>query len=428
MARNRLASIFSKKGPSTQTPVHQGGGSSVNEGNNGDVHYSSHGIDRTIIQSIFTRISVDTASYKIRHVTLDSFGDIYEIQKSNINQLISRRANLDQTGRMFLQDIALTLVTKGVAVLVPVKYNADINVITKPMAHKITDVRVGTVTEWFPQEIKVSVYNDDTGRREELIVSKKLVVILTNPFYNTMNRSNSTVKRLVHKMSILDVIDKQSGSGRLDIIIQLPYTIKTTAKQKQADERKEAIEAQMANSKYGVAYVDSSEKITQLNRPAENNLMKQIEYLTRMLYSQLGIDETILDGTADEDRQLGYFNTILEPMLSAIADGITANWLSDEEDEDGGSEAMAVLKDPFRFVTATGLGSMLDALGRNELLSANESRGLLGRLPDKAKRSDVLLNKQIADNASVDRAPGTSSGDETLKNEVVNEEKEETHG
>ena len=375
---------------------HSGGSNSTNDNGRGGTSYFGHGGERTIIQSIYTRFAVDASSYSIRNVNIEpTTGTITEyVAKSSIDDIFNFSANIDQTGRSFIQDIVSSMLNDGVVAIVPVDTDIDLD---DDGVFKVNSARAGRIITWYPQAVDVELYNDKIGVRQTIHIEKKNVCILQNPFYATMNQPNSTVKRLVHKMNLLDVIDQQSSSGKLDIIIQLPYTIKSEARKQQAEERKRKIEDQMSGSKYGVAYIDAAEKITQLNRPAENNLMNQIEYLTRMLYSQLGITDAILDGSADEATMLSYFNRVIEPLLATICLEVERTWISKNARSRG--SRMRVIKDPLRYVTASSLGEMLEGLSRNEIFSSDESRILFGRLPVNTERSSSLLNKQIADNA-----------------------------
>ena len=375
---------------------HSGGSNSTNDNGRGGTSYYGHGGERTIIQSIYTRFAVDASSYSIRNVNVETTtGTIKEyVEKSSIDDIFNFSANIDQTGRSFIQDIVSSMLNDGVVAIVPVDTDIDLD---DDGVFKVNSARVGRIITWYPQAVDVELYNDRIGVRQTIHIEKKNVCILQNPFYATMNQPNSTVKRLVHKMNLLDVIDQQSSSGKLDIIIQLPYTIKSEARKQQAEERKRKIEDQMSGSKYGVAYIDAAEKITQLNRPAENNLMNQIEYLTRMLYGQLGITDAILDGSADEATMLSYFNRVIEPLLATICLEVERSWISKNARSRG--SRMRVIKDPLRYVTASNLGEMLEGLSRNEIFSSDESRILFGRLPVNTERSSALLNKQIADNA-----------------------------
>lgn len=376
-------------------------------------YYGIFGGEKTIIQTIFSRIAVDASSYPIRYVKVDTkTGMLKSYEKGDIHTIFNEEANKDQTGRAFVQDIIMTMFNNGAVAIVPVDTNVPAN---EDSVFEIKTARVGIIEDWRVDHVQVSVYNDRTGLRESIMVAKKVACIIQNPFYDIMNGNRSTVKRLVRKMNILDVIDNQSGSGRLDIIVQLPYSLKSKNRQEQAKQRKNELDEQLSNSKYGVAYVDAAEKIIQLNRPAENNLMSQIEYLTRMLYSQLGITEAILDGTADEQLMLSYFNRLIEPIMSAISAEIERKWLTTNAKTRG--YAVTVQKDPLRYVSASRLGEMMEALSRNEIFSSDEVRYILGRLPFGTERSADLINKQISENSpnSEGEETNTGAGPETVE-------------
>lgn len=376
-------------------------------------YYGIFGGEKTIIQTIFSRIAVDASSYPIRYVKVDTkTGMLKSYEKGDIHTIFNEEANKDQTGRAFVQDIIMTMFNNGAVAIVPIDTNVTAN---EDSVFEIKTARVGIIEDWRVDHVQVSVYNDRTGLRESVMVAKKVACIIQNPFYDIMNGNRSTVKRLVRKMNILDVIDNQSGSGRLDIIVQLPYSLKSKNRQEQAKQRKNELDEQLSNSKYGVAYVDAAEKIIQLNRPAENNLMTQIEYLTRMLYSQLGITEAILDGTADEQLMLSYFNRLIEPIMSAISAEIERKWLTTNAKTRG--YAVTVQKDPLRYVSASRLGEMMEALSRNEIFSSDEVRYILGRLPFGTERSADLINKQISENSpnSEGEETNTGAGPETVE-------------
>ena len=378
--------------------------------------YGSFGGEKTIIQTIFSRIAIDASSYPIRYVKVDTDnGMIQKYEKGDIHKIFNEQANIDQTGRAFVQDIIMTMFNNGAVAIVPV----DTNVPTgENTVFEIESARVGVIESWYTNHIQVSLYNDRTGLRQSVLVDKKSACIIQNPFYEIMNGNRSTVKRLVRKMNILDVIDNQSGSGRLDIIVQLPYSLKSKNRQDQAKTRKKELDEQLTNSKYGVAYVDAAEKIIQLNRPAENNLMTQIEYLTRMLYSQLGITEQILDGTADEQIMLSYFNRLIEPILAAISLEIERKWLTTNAKTRG--YRVTIQKDPLRYVSASKLGEMMEALSRNEIFSSDEVRYILGRLPFGTTRSADLINKQISENSP--NSEGVEPGAGPEQNDQLAEE------
>lgn len=375
---------------------------------NNNYHFGLYGGEKTIIQTIFSRLAVDASSYPIRYVERGKDEMVEKYLTGDLHDIFNVTANKDQTGRAFVQDAIMTLFNKGVVALVPVDTNISIDD-NSIRAFTIESARVGYVEEWYADHVQVSVYNDKTGLRQSVYINKNKVCLIQNPFYQVMNQNNSTVKRLVRKMNILDVIDNQSSSGRLDIIVQLPYSLKTKNRQTQAENRKIQLEEQLLNSKYGIAYIDAAERVIQLNRPAENNLMTQIEYLTRMLYSQLGITEKILDGTADEEIMLSYFNRVLEPILTAITTEIDVKWISKNARSRG--YGMYIQKDPLRYVPASKLGEMVESLGRNEIFSSDEVRYILGRLPFGTKRSSELINKQISENSPNAEEPSGAGPD-----------------
>jgi len=369
------------------------------------------GNERSIIAAIYNRIAVDIAAISIQHVRLDENGRYKETLKTGLNECFTLNANLDQTGRAFIQDIVLSMFDEGCVALVPV----DTTFNPKESSFDIQSMRTGKVIEWFPQHVRVQVYNEKTGKKEELTLPKKIVAIIENPFYSVMNEPNSTLKRLVRKLNILDAIDEQSGSGKLDLIIQLPYVIKTPTRREQAEARRADIENQLKGSKYGVAYADGTEKITQLNRPVENNLMNQITYLTSMLYSQLGITESVLDGTADEKTMLNYHNRTLEPVISAIVDSAQRTFLTKTARSQ--QQAITFFRNPFKLVPVVDLADIADKMTRNEILSSNEVRAVIGYKPSTDAKADELRNKNI------NAPPETGGTDKPL--DVVVPKKEE---
>lgn len=351
----------------------------------------SRGNEKSIITSIYNRIGTDASSLDIKHVRIDENNRFKETIDSGLNYCLTTEANIDQTGRAFRQDIIMSMLNEGVVAVVPIDTDID------PMntdSYKILTMRTGQITEWFPENIRVKIYNDRTGRRQEIIVPKSKAAIIENPFYAVMNEPNSTMQRLIRKLNLLDVIDEQSGSGKLDLIIQLPYVIKSQARKDQADIRRKEIEEQLTGSKYGIAYTDGTEKITQLNRSVDNNLMKQIEYLTSMLYSQLGITQAILDGTADEQTMLNYQNHILEPILSAIVEEMRRKFLTKTARSQ--NQSVMYFIDPFKFVTSTNLTEAADKYTRNEIVSPNEMRQVLGMIPSNDPKADELRNRNIS--------------------------------
>lgn len=366
--------------------------------------------DRSFVSSIYTRIGIDVAGNEIRHVKLDEDGRYSEDVASDLNYCLLYEPNIDQTPRSFRQDIAMTLFDKGVVAIVPVITDKDP---AGPEAFDIQSLRVGEVMAWYPQHIRVSLYNEKRGLREEITLPKSYVAIVENPLYSVMNEPNSTLQRLVRKLQLLDVVDEQSSSGKLDLIIQLPYVIKSEGRRQQAEQRRQDIEFQLKGSKYGIAYTDGTEKITQLNRPAENNLLKQVEYLTNLLYGQLGITEEVMNGTADEKTMLNYFNRTIEPVLKSVTEGMQKAYLG----------AIGILKrnervyffrDPFKFVPVSDMAEIADKFTRNEILSSNEIRGFMGFKPSKDPKADKLVNSNMpqptGSTEAAPTAPAPASG------------------
>ena len=350
----------------------------------------ARGNERSIINSIFTRMSVDAASIDIKHVKLDEKGRYLSDMDSGLNECLTVKANIDQTGRAFRQDIFMTMIDEGTVAIVPVDTDVDPRDTT---SYDIRSMRTGKVVDWYPSHVKVSVYNEQIGEREEVILPKSMVAIVENPFYAVMNAPNSTMQRLIRKLNLLDSIDEQTGSGKLDLIIQLPYVIKTDARRKQAEGRRKDIEDQLSGSKYGIAYTDGTEKITQLNRPLENNLLKQIEYLQNTLYSQLGITQAVMDGTADEKTMLNYDNRTIEPMVSAVTDGMIMTFLSKTARSQ--RQSIKYFRDPFRLVPVESIADIADKFTRNTILSANELRQIIGFRPSDDPKADELRNANL---------------------------------
>lgn len=346
--------------------------------------------ERSIISSIYNRISIDVSAIKIHHIRVDENERFLEKIDSGLNNCLNLQANIDQSGRAFIQDIVMSMFDEGSIAIVPVDTTYDP---TKSGSYDIISMRTGQILEWYPAHVRVRVYNDRIGRKDDIVVPKSTIAIIENPMYAVMNEPNSTLKRLINKLNYLDAIDKQSGSGKLDLLIQLPYVIKTEARKQQAEQRRKDIEGQLANSQYGIAYVDGTEKVTQLNRPAENNLMGQIEYLTSMLYSQLGLTDAIFNGTANETEMLNYYNRSIEPILSAIVDGFRRSFLTKTARSQG--QTIQYLKNPFSLVTAKDLAELADKFTRNEILSSNEFRSIIGFKPDDDPKSDELRNKNL---------------------------------
>lgn len=353
--------------------------------------------DRSIISAIYTRIAIDVASISIRHVELDEYGRYLKDVKSALNECLTLEANIDQSPRSFRQDIAMTLFDKGVVAIVPVETGAN------PLTNENYDIytlRVGEIVSWYPRHVRVSVYNIDKGARQEILLPKKSVAIVENPLYSVMNEPNSTLQRLLRKLTLLDSVDEQSGSGKLDLIIQLPYVVKSEARKQQAEQRRQDIEFQLKGSQYGIAYTDGSEKITQLNRPAENNLLKQVEYLTQMLYGQLGITEAIMNGTADEKAMIHYFNRTIEPIMESIIEAMQRSFIVNDTAKK--SESIKYFRDPFKLVPVADMAEIADKFTRNEILTANEVRGLMGIAPANDPKADTLTNSNMPQSNQTD--------------------------
>nr|DAS45262.1 MAG TPA: portal protein [Caudoviricetes sp.] len=351
----------------------------------------SRGSERTIINAINNRISLDASSIKINHVKLDENNRFDSIIDSGLNYCLTTEANADQTGRGLIQDIVMTFLEEGVAAVIPEKTNFDPRYSN---SYEIYSMRVGVPVEWYSDRVRVRVFNELTGQREEITFPKKMVALIENPFYSVMNAPNSTMQQLVRKLALLDVVDEQAGSGKLDMIIQLPYVIKTDARRKQANERREEIEKQLSGSKYGIAYTDGTEHIVQLNRSLENNILKSIEYLTNMVYSQLGVTQEILNGTADEKTMNNYMNRIIEPVVSAIADEFNRKFLTKTARTQG--QSIMCFHDPFRLAPVSMIAEMADKFTRNEIMTPNEIRQVIGMKPSKDPKSDQLVNRNIA--------------------------------
>ena len=350
----------------------------------------SRGNERSIITSVYNRIALDVAAISIQHVRLDDEGRFTSVMNSTLNDCLSLEANLDQTGRAFIQDIVQSMLDEGCVAIVPVDTDID----PDEGSYKIETMRTGKILEWYPQHVKVRVYNEQTGKKEDVLVPKRTVAIVENPFYAVMNEPNSTMQRLIRKLNILDAIDEQSGSGKLNLIIQLPYVIKTEARRQQAEKRRKDIEEQLSGSKYGVAYTDGTEHVVQLNRPVDNNIMSQIEYLTSMLYSQLGLTQTIMDGSADDKTMLNYLTRTVEPILSAIVDEMKRKFLT----KTARSQKQSILffRDPFKLVPVSEIAEIADKMTRNEIMTSNEIRQKIGMTPSKDPNADKLRNSNLS--------------------------------
>lgn len=350
----------------------------------------TRGNERTIVTSIYNRIAMDVSSLAFQHVRIDGEGRYLETINSDLNNCLTLEANIDQDSRDFIRDIVMSMFDEGAVAIVPTETDVDPDLTD---SYKIYTMRTGQITQWYPRHVKVRLYNDRTGQKEDVLLQKRNVAIVPNPLYAVINEPNSTMKRLVHKLSLLDASDERANANKLDLIIQLPYVVKTEQRREQAEKRRKDIEMQLTGSQYGIAYTDGTERITQLNRPVENNLMKQIEYLTDMLYSQLGFHQSILDGTADEKTMLNYNNTTVEPIASAIVDAMRRTFLTKTARSQG--QSIAFFRDPFKLVPVNQLAEIADKLTRNEIFSKNEIRQIMGRKPSKDPKADQLINSNI---------------------------------
>lgn len=351
----------------------------------------SRGNERSIVTSVYNRIALDVAALNVQHVRLDENGRFLSVIDDGLNNCLTLEANVDQTARSFVQDVVISMFDEGSVAIVPVDTTIDPDV---SGSYDIQSLRVGQILDWYPQYIRARVYNEQTGRKEDIVVPKSTVAIIENPLYAVINEPNSTMQRLIRKLNLLDVIDEQSGSGKLDLIIQLPYVIKTEARRQQAENRRKDIENQLSGSKYGIAYTDGTEHITQLNRSVNNNLMSQIEYLTSMLYSQLGITQSILDGTADEKTMLNYNNRTIEPIISAIVDEMKRKFLTKTARSQ--HQSISFFRDPFKLVPVNDIAEIADKFTRNEIMTSNEIRQVVGMKPSDDPRADELRNKNLS--------------------------------
>lgn len=358
----------------------------------------SRGNERSIVTSVYNRIALDVAALNVQHVRLDKNGRFLSVIDDGLNNCLTLEANVDQTARSFIQDVVISMFDEGSIAIVPVDTTTDPNV---SGSYDIQSLRVGQILDWYPQYIRTRVYNEQTGRKEDIVVPKSAVAIIENPLYAVINEPNSTMQRLIRKLNLLDVIDEQSGSGKLDLIIQLPYVIKTEARRQQAENRRKDIESQLSGSKYGIAYTDGTEHITQLNRSVNNNLMSQIEYLTSMLYSQLGITQSILDGTADEKTMLNYNNRTIEPIISAIVDEMKRKFLTKTARSQ--QQSISFFRDPFKLVPVNEIAEIADKFTRNEIMTSNEIRQVVGMKPSDDPRADELRNKNLSEPSGSDQ-------------------------
>lgn len=383
----------------------------------------SRGNERSIVTSVYNRIALDAAAITIQHVRLDENDRFISPIDSGLNSCLSLEANIDQTGRAFIQDVVMSMFDEGCVAIVPV----DTTFNPKKGSYDIRSMRTGKIIEWRPRHVKVRVYNDQTGRKEDIIMSKDAVAIVENPLYAVINEPNSTMQRLIRKLNLLDAVDEQSSSGKLDLIIQLPYVIKSEARRQQAEQRRKDIESQLSGTKYGIAYTDGTERITQLNRPIENNLMKQIEYLTTMLFGQLGITQTIMDGSADEKTMLNYYNRTIEPIVAAIVDEMKRKFLTKTARSQ--KQSIMFFRDPFKLVPVADLAEIADKFTRNEILTSNEIRQVIGMKPSDDPKADELRNSNISQakeesqssNPNINANNNASANDNENDKEVENQ-------
>lgn len=404
--------VFRNKEPSYNQSYHISHGYSTRP----DRPRFTRGNERTIANAVYNRIALDVAAVDIRHVRLDENDRYIETIQSGLNECLSVEANIDQTGRALIQDIVISMFDEGVVAVVPV--DTTFNPETTG-SYDITSMRTGKIIEWRPDRVKVRLYNDKIGKPQEVWLQKRNVAIIENPLYAVINEPNSTMQRLIRKLALLDEVDEQSGSGKLDMIIQLPYTIKTEKRREQAETRRREIETQLTGSKYGIAYTDGTEKITQLNRPLENNLLKQIEYLTSMLYSQLGITQAVMDGTADEKTMLNYNNRTIEPILSAIVDEMKRKYLTKTARSQ--KQSIEFFRDPFRLVPVNDIAEIADKFTRNEIMTSNEIRQIVGMKPSDDPKADELRNKNLSEPNGGNEPVPTEILDKKAKEVIQNE-------
>lgn len=376
----------------------------------------TRGNERSIITSVYNRIALDVAALNVQHIRLDENGRFLSVIQDGLNTCLTVEANIDQTARAFIQDIVVSMLDEGCVAIVPVDTTYDPSVTG---SYDIQTMRVGKILDWYPQHVRVRLYNERTGAKENILVPKSTVAIVENPLYAVVNEPNSTMQRLIRKLNLLDVIDEQSGSGKLDLIIQLPYVIKTEARRQQAENRRKDIEAQLSGTKYGIAYADGTERITQLNRSVNNNLMSQIEYLTSMLYSQLGITQSILDGTADEKTMLNYNNRTIEPIISAIVDEMKRKFLTKTARSQ--SQSISFFRDPFKLVPVNDIAEIADKFTRNEIMTSNEIRQVIGMKPSDDPRADELRNKNLSAPSESEPETNPPVEDENVETEQFRE-------
>ena len=399
--------VFTSRDPTEQPVFHDYG---ISYGYRPDRIRLTRGNERSIVNAVYNRIAIDVASIDVKHVKTDENDVFIEEIDSFLNDVLKTEANIDQTGRNLMIDAVISLLDEGVIAIIPVDIDEETD------SFDVLSLRVAKIIQWYPEHVKVRVYNEKTGYKQDIVINKRSVCIVENPFYSVMNEPNSTLQRLIRKLNLLDAIDEQTGSGKLDIIIQLPYVIKTEARKKQAEDRRKDIEAQLAGSKYGIAYTDGTERITQLNRPAENNLLTQIEYLTSMLYSQLGITEEVLNGTADEKTMLNYYNRTIEPIMSAIIDEMKRKLLTWNARKEG--QSIKFFRNPFKLVPVTEMAEIADKFGRNEILTPNEIRGIVGFKPSDDPQANELRNRNISQsNEEIEMEKGINGKEETKVNE-----------
>ena len=370
----------------------------------------SRGNERSIVTSVYNRIAIDAAAIEMRHVRLDENNRFLEVLNTGLNNCLELEANVDQTGRAFIQDVVMSMMDDGCVAIVPTDTDDDPETGIAG-SFDVDEMRTGRITEWYQQHVKVDVYNERIGRKQEIIMAKSAVSIVENPLYAVMNEPNSTMQRLIRKLNLLDMVDEQNSSGKLDLIIQLPYVIKTEARRVQAENRRKDIEDQLSGSKYGIAYTDGTEHITQLNRPVENNLMSQVEYLTSMLYSQLGITQGILDGTADDKTMLNYYNRTIEPILSAIADEMKRKFLTKTARSQ--RQSIEFFRDPFKLVPVSEISEIADKFTRNEIMTSNEIRQIIGMNPSNDPKPDELRDKNLSEPAGSDEGSNDVTPEET---------------